>query len=107
MLKHLCFIDIVQSPPLFSANEICMERVLFKEVLHSTFQIVTEDVLMDRIFNAFDKRNDGVIRIDEWISGLSILLRGTLDERISFSFFIYDLNADGAITKDEIFVLLR
>lgn len=75
--------------------------------MHNIFQIFTEDVIMDKIFNAFDKRSDGIIHQDEWILGLSVFLKGTLEERISFCFFIYDLNSDGAITKDEILSLLR
>lgn len=84
-----------------------MDRIMFRELLHNTFHILTEDVLMDRIFSAFDRRSDGLIHMDEWVLGLSIFLRGTLEEQIAFSFFIYDLNSDGVITKEEIFTLLR
>lgn len=84
-----------------------MERIMFKEILHDVFHILTEDILIDRIFSAFDKRSDGIILVDEWILGLSVFLRGTLEEKISFAFFVYDLNLDGLITKDEIFILLR
>ncbi|XKL63032.1 hypothetical protein PGB90_005396 [Kerria lacca] len=88
-------------------NSVGMERIMFKEILHDVFHILTEDILIDRIFSAFDKRSDGIILVDEWILGLSVFLRGTLEEKISFAFFVYDLNLDGLITKDEIFILLR
>ena len=80
---------------------------MFREILHNTFRILSEDVIMDRIFNAFDKRSDGVIQTDEWISGLSVFLRGTLEEQTAFSFFVFDLNSDGFISKEEIHALLR
>lgn len=84
-----------------------MDRVMFKELLHDTFHMLTEDIITDRIFAAFDKRNDGLIDGDEWLFGLSVFLKGTLQEQINFAFYIYDMNSDGAITKDEIFTLLR
>ena len=34
------------------------------------------------VFKAFDTDNDGAISMKEWIFGLSIFLRGTLQEKI-------------------------
>lgn len=84
-----------------------LDRMVFRELLHNTFDVVTEEVLMDRIFCAFDRCNVGVIRLEEWICGLSAFLRGTSDERTSFAFFVYDLNSDGFISREEMFHLLR
>ena len=39
--------------------------------------------------------------------GLSVVLRGSLEEHIAYTFFIYDLNQDGSINKDEMFCILR
>lgn len=84
-----------------------LDRMVFRELLHNTFDVVTEEVLMDRIFCAFDRCNVGVIRLEEWICGLSAFLRGSSDERTSFAFFVYDLNSDGYISREEMFHLLR
>jgi len=81
--------------------------VIFREVLHNTFDLVTEEVLMDRVFCAFDRRNDGVLRLDEWLLGLSVFVRGDANERTAFCFRVYDLNGDGFISRDEMFQLLR
>nr|CAD7268557.1 unnamed protein product [Timema shepardi] len=62
---------------------------------------------MDRIFCAFDRCNLGVIRLEEWVTGLSVFLRGTFEERTTFCFLVYDLNSDGFISRDEMFHLLR
>jgi len=83
------------------------DRLMFREFLQNEFGITTEEILTDRIFCFFDQRNDGVIHEDEWIIGLSVLLKGSQDERIKYTFTIYDLNNDGFITKEEIFSLLR
>lgn len=34
------------------------------------------------VFRTFDKDNDGFVSVKEWVEGLSVFLRGTLDEQI-------------------------
>lgn len=63
---------------------------------------------MERIFTSWDRGHEGLpIRLEGWVIGLSVFLRGTPIERASFCFRVYDLNSDGFITKDEMFTLLR
>ena len=90
------------------------------------------------MFRAFDKDTDGYLSQEEWVSGLSVFLRGTLDEKIKCKkldglgrrdiqphtsdrsplslppppptqvcFFIYDLNSDGQISREEMFQMLK
>lgn len=72
-----------------------IDRSVFRELLHSTFDIVTEEALMERIFCTWDKGFEGLpIRLEGWICGLSVFLKGTLTEKLQFCFRIYDLNND-------------
>ncbi|XP_055606790.1 calaxin-like [Uranotaenia lowii] len=85
-----------------------IDRSVFRELLHSTFDIVTEETLMERIFCAWEKGYEGLpIRLEGWIVGLSTFLKGSQAEKTAFCFRVYDLNSDGYITKDEMFALLR
>jgi Ca2+-binding EF-hand superfamily protein len=84
-----------------------LDRVVFRELLHNAFDLVTEDTLMDRIFCVFDRTSCGSVRLDDWLCGLSVLLRGTMQEQTAFCFRVYDLNGDGYITRDEMFSLLK
>ncbi|XP_059619280.1 calaxin [Phlebotomus argentipes] len=85
-----------------------IDRAVFRELLHSTFDIVTEETLMERIFCAWDTGFEGMpLRLEGWIIGLSIFLRGSQAEKVAFCFRVYDLNSDGFITRDEMFILLR
>lgn len=83
------------------------------------------------VFRTFDKDNDGFVSVKEWIEGLSVFLRGTVDEQIqcthppdtqnenlirfqtndppccSDSFQVYDLNGDGYISAEEMLYLLK
>ncbi|CAM4631817.1 hypothetical protein PO909_004935 [Leuciscus waleckii] len=83
-----------------------LDRVRFRNILHNTFGL-TEDVIMDRVFRVFDKDNDTYVSVKEWVEGLSVFLRGTLDEKIKFCFDVYDLNGDGYISREEMFQMLK
>jgi serine/threonine-protein phosphatase 2B regulatory subunit len=48
-----------------------------------------------------------VINFREFLIGLSVFSRrGTFEEKMRFSFRVYDVDGDGAITKDEMFAML-
>ncbi|XP_023667718.1 calaxin [Paramormyrops kingsleyae] len=83
-----------------------LDRGKFRNILHNTFGM-TDDMIMDRVFRAFDKDNDSYISVKEWIEGLAVFLRGTLDEKIKYSFNVYDLNGDGYISREEMFHMLK
>ena len=68
---------------------------------------MNEDLMMDRMFTFFDKKVDGTVTREEWVVGLSVVLRGNLDELMAYAFFIYDLNQDGLISKEEMWCMLK
>eukprot|EP01027_Heterolobosea_sp_BB2_P002825 GEZU01004239.1.p1 GENE.GEZU01004239.1~~GEZU01004239.1.p1 ORF type:complete len:136 (+),score=42.84 GEZU01004239.1:592-999(+) len=50
----------------------------------------------------------GGIDFREFITGLSVFCeRASLDEKLKFSFRIYDFDGDGSITKEELYKLLE
>ncbi|KAE8596852.1 hypothetical protein XENTR_v10016264 [Xenopus tropicalis] len=83
-----------------------IDRNTFRNILHNTFGM-TDDMIMDRVFRGFDKDNDSYISVTEWVEGLSVFLRGTLEERIKYCFGVYDLNGDGYISREEMFHMLK
>ncbi|KAM6216055.1 calaxin isoform 1-T1 [Rhynchocyon petersi] len=83
-----------------------LDRNAFRNILHVTFGM-TDDMIMDRVFRGFDKDNDGCVSISEWINGLSLFLRGSLEEKMKYCFEVFDLNGDGYISKEEMFHMLK
>ncbi|CAG7816859.1 unnamed protein product [Allacma fusca] len=83
-----------------------LDRARFREVIYACFDLL-EDLMLDRVFSAFDKNNDGLIDAVEWVEGCSIIIRGTPEELIDFSYFVYNINGDGCIDREEVFQYLR
>ena len=42
---------------------------------------MTEEILMDRVFRAFDLDADSAINMKDWVEGLSVFMRGSLEEK--------------------------
>lgn len=78
--------------------------------MHNTFDLVTEETILERVWTTWERGaggGEGALRFEPWIRGLSVLLKGTKAERLNHCFKVYDLNADGFITRDEMFLLLK
>merc|ERR550534_2204508 len=45
--------------------------------------------------------------MEEWIHGIRVFLKGTLEEQMQYCFDVYDLNSDGYITREEVFHMLK
>ncbi|NXA44218.1 CSEN protein, partial [Eudromia elegans] len=52
------------------------------------------------LFNAFDADGNGAICFQDFVLGLSVLLRGTVQEKLRWAFNLYDLNKDGCVTQE-------
>jgi len=78
-----------------------MDRMRMREVLHIVFQI-TDEVMLDLAFKAFDKDGDGYVDELEWVAGMSIMLRGTTEELSDWCYYIYDINGDGGLAREEL-----
>lgn len=57
----------------------------FRDILHNAFDM-TDGAMMDRIFSALDRGPSIYVSMEIWISALSLFLRGTLDEKITYAF---------------------
>ncbi|EGD74005.1 hypothetical protein PTSG_05703 [Salpingoeca rosetta] len=87
-----------------------LDRNAFRDVLHEHFNL-TEASMMDRLFRAFTNSAESTINKHDWVMGMSLLLRGTLDEQIDFVYRVYTNSAEDYATKpisrDTMFFLLK
>jgi len=83
-----------------------LDRNRFREILCVVFEI-TDDVMLDLVFRAFDADQDGYVNDIEWVRGMSTMLRGTLEQLTDFTYTVYDMNGDGALAREELHHCLK
>lgn len=90
----------------FGVKRDQMDRSQFRAFFHSTFQI-SDDFLIDRAFLFLDKGLTPHVTLETWIKTLSLFLRGTLEEKARYCFYVYDLGGNGRLKRNDIIRLLR
>ncbi|TMW58082.1 hypothetical protein Poli38472_013556 [Pythium oligandrum] len=77
--------------------EDCLEKILSQS---GRYDPLARKMFM-RLFAIFDADNEGVIDIAEFLGGVSVFASGERDEKIRFTFDLFDTDSDGFITLDE------
>lgn len=73
---------------------------LARSTFHTLVTSVTgmeDEKLNDMMFQAFDAENLGYIDYRQWVIAFSIMTRGTLEEKLHFTFNIYDVERRGSL----------
>ncbi|XP_039511025.1 A-type potassium channel modulatory protein KCNIP1 isoform X5 [Siphateles boraxobius] len=73
----------------------------FKQIYSQFFPHGDASTYAHYLFNAFDSSQSGSIKFEDFVTALSILLRGTTTEKLQWTFNLYDINKDGYINKEE------
>ncbi|OWF42597.1 EF-hand calcium-binding domain-containing protein 1-like [Mizuhopecten yessoensis] len=97
----------VYDTKLKNIEKFRVEKSKFRYMLQAVF-CLTDDILMDRVFRAFDTDSDGSICEEEWVIGFSVFLSKDVDDRkTKFVFRAYDLKDEGYITREAMFYFLK
>lgn len=77
-----------------------------KQQFHKSL-ILKNNELIDNIFRVFDEDKDECISFKEYISNLILMSpMASYDEKLKFSFNIYDKDGDGYISQDDLKIVI-
>jgi Ca2+-binding EF-hand superfamily protein len=110
VLQRLTHFDEVEIEHLFEqfkslAHQGGIDKATFEKCLGPLG--IERNLITDRLFAFFDQDGNGKIDFSELVCGLSVLCKGTQDEKIRYAFRGYDLDGDGYITKDELYKMFK
>ncbi|XP_055333119.1 Kv channel-interacting protein 1-like isoform X2 [Paramacrobiotus metropolitanus] len=78
----------------------------FKELYSQFFPLGDARTYSGHIYDSLDKNSDGNVTFDQFIVTMSVMSRGTIDEKIRWIFNLYDLNGDGSISPEEMHIIV-
>uniref|UniRef100_A0AAQ5XHZ6 EF-hand domain-containing protein n=1 Tax=Amphiprion ocellaris TaxID=80972 RepID=A0AAQ5XHZ6_AMPOC len=73
----------------------------FKSIYSQFFPQGDSSMYAHFLFEAFDTHNNGSVSFEDFVISLSIILRGSITDKLNWAFNLYDLNKDGCITREE------
>ncbi|XP_034253536.1 EF-hand calcium-binding domain-containing protein 1-like [Thrips palmi] len=93
-LESLCFVF----HKLTRGSRGRMSRKDFIEIMHSALDM-TNTGNADYSYKNFDPNNNSFIGMEDWVRGMSVVLRGTLEEKVTHCFETYDRYAEKCLKR--------
>lgn len=84
-----------------------MSKAKFCEIYSKSFQAGDPSIFAGHVFRTFDKNNDGTIDFNEFIQGLSIIMRGGKEMKLRWAFEMYDSDGSGEVCRKEMLEIVR
>lgn len=79
-----------------------VDKDTFKKIYAQFFPYGDSSLYANHVFNVFDQDRDGKVSFEDFVTGLSVSLYGSREEKMKWAFKLYDLDGDGWITREEL-----
>ncbi|KAM9366773.1 guanylyl cyclase-activating protein 2-like [Symphorus nematophorus] len=66
-----------------------------------------EAAYMENVFRSFDTNKDGQIDFLEYVAAVHLVLRGKLEDKLRWSFKVYDRDGNGCLDRQEVRHIIR
>ncbi|AWP01111.1 putative guanylyl cyclase-activating protein 2-like [Scophthalmus maximus] len=66
-----------------------------------------ESAYMENVFRSFDANKDGHIDFMEYVAAVHLVLRGKLEDKLKWSFKVYDRDGNGCLDRQEVRHLIK
>ena len=73
----------------------------FREVYQKIFPLGDSSKYAGLVFRSIDQNKTGTVTFGQFLDFLSLLSKGSLEEKILWTFTFYDVNRDGFISQEE------
>ncbi|KAK9456611.1 hypothetical protein V1511DRAFT_456750 [Dipodascopsis uninucleata] len=84
-----------------------LTKAEFQKIYKQFFPFGDPSSFAEYVFNVFDNDRSGTIDFKEFICALSITARGTVEEKLLWSFQLYDIDNDGKISYSEMLAIVE
>ncbi|XP_051545176.1 guanylyl cyclase-activating protein 2-like [Myxocyprinus asiaticus] len=105
-------VDLAEIQPLYTVfMNVCPSGALHLHEFRKIFgvQSTSEDeaLYMETLFKSFDTNRDNVIDFMEFVAAIHLVLRGKLEDRLKWSFKVYDRDENGKLDRQEVKHIIR
>ncbi|KAM4744148.1 guanylyl cyclase-activating protein 2-like [Anableps anableps] len=66
-----------------------------------------DSLFLETIFRSFDTNQDNTLDFIEYVAALNLILRGNLEDRLKWSFKMYDRDGNGKLDRSEVKRLIK
>ncbi|XP_008283356.1 guanylyl cyclase-activating protein 2-like [Stegastes partitus] len=79
----------------------------FKRIFGVQSTSEEESLYIETIFHSFDTNRDNALDFLEYVAALHLILRGNLEDRLKWSFKMYDKDGNGKLDRQEVKRIIR
>ena len=79
----------------------------FKEVYQKIFPLGDSSKYAGLVFKSIDQNQTGAVTFGDFMDFLSMLTKGSVEEKMLWSFHFYDVNKDGYISREEMIKVIN
>ncbi|XP_051234780.1 guanylyl cyclase-activating protein 2-like [Dicentrarchus labrax] len=100
-IQELCIIFMKECP----SGALHLHE--FKRIFGIQSSSAEESLYIETVFRSFDTNRDNRLDFIEYVAAINLILRGNLQDRLKWSFKMYDKDGNGKLDRQEVKRIIR